>query len=963
VDINSRDGTGLTLLHHAASSSSENALGFAQALLEHPLTDLYIQDAENGWTALHRAFYFGNIAVARLILNRDTQDILGHGAIGHNQHARGLVKIKDKEGYGPLDLFSMTIKDRTLRPDELAGQEDDSDDDVAHGDSGDRDDETRRRTISAPILLGADEVFTFGSNKNVTLGFGDQDDRQFPERILLRRPDHLLQRFYREHREARLQSLAAMNMPSQDPQNVQPRAVADLPIHIRNTPIVIQDVQMSKLHTAVLTTDPISNLYMCGHGPGGRLGTGNETTRYQFICIESGGLGQKKTAAVALGQNHTLAITDEGEIFSWGNNAYGQLGYNLPKPAVKDDDPISTIPRQIFGTLKRETITGIAASRIHSVVHTTSSLYTFGKNEGQLGIVDSDARSLEMQVIPRKIAASLFSSPIHSASAIDGATICLLENREVWVFANYGYARLNFPLDGFTNHFLKESWLTTKYDTAPNKIRKITSGGDTICALSTSGEVFTVALSRRTEATLDANTSTTNPKQIRGALSQPYRIWSAKNGHMTARDVDVDQDGSIILTTEAGSVWRRTKRATIQNATSIGTGEYRPKDYKFLRVPGLTRVIAVRASAYGAYAAIRKDCNVTKTQIGVDEPSLWKDMAPLLSFDDLSHYEENSDDENPSPRFWKRPSNAQSLRKRTLKSKDLETEVTDILRRTLSSAERTYDLEIGTTVSDVRIPIHEFVLSGRSRVFRDAMTDFRSLEDDMDIPELLSIRQTDTKTTVLFHGLDFLTIFNLVLYAYTDSVVDFWNVTRQAPEMAFRYRTVRTELMKVASRLELRNLEPAVRQMVSPRKSLSADFELAVKDQSFFESGDVIIDLADGEMVLHSDLLCQRCPFFDGLFRGRAGGQWLASRRTEESQQVRIDLTHVETHLFELVVRHIYTDAGEEIFDDFTSEDLNDFLALDEFLDHIMDVMSIANELMLERLSQICQRLIGRYGK
>ena len=122
------------------------------------------------------------------------------------------------------------------------------------------------------------------------------------------------------------------------------------------------------------------------------------------------------------------------------------------------------------------------------------------------------------------------------------------------------------------------------------------------------------------------------------------------------------------------------------------------------------------------------------------------------------------------------------------------------------------------------------------------------------------------------------------------------------------------------------------------------------------------IPLADGEMLLHADIICQRCPFFDGLFRGRAGGQWLAGRRDEESTQVRIDLTHVDTHLFELVVRHIYTDAAEELFDDVTSDDLNDFLALDELLDHVMDVMSIANELMLDRLSQVCQRLIGRYG-
>ncbi|KAH6865648.1 hypothetical protein BKA58DRAFT_225362 [Alternaria rosae] len=960
-DINSRDAAGMTILHHAASSTAESAVEFAQALLEHPWTDVYIQDAENGWTALHRAFYFGNIAIARLILNRDAQDILGQGSSGFNQHARGLVKIKDKEGYGPLDLFSMTIKDRTLRPEEAPAFDSDSDDEMAHGDSGDVDDEMRKKLIAPPVLLEGDEVYTFGSNKNVTLGFGDEDDRQYPERITLRRPDHLLQRFYREHRERQNQYWAATGAPMQDSGLLQARSTVDLPTHIRNTPIVIQDVRMSKLHTAVLTTDPISNLYMCGHGPGGRLGTGNETTRYQFACIESGGLGQKKVAAVALGQNHTLAITEEGEIYSWGNNAYGQLGYALPKPAVKDDDPISTIPRQIFGPLKRDVVTGISASRIHSVVHTATSLYTFGKNEGQLGIVDSDARSLEMQVIPRKIAAALFSSPIHSVSAIDGATVCLLENREVWVFANYGYAKLSFPLDGFTSNFLKESWLTTKYDTAPNRISKITSGGDTICALSTSGEVFTVAVSRRSEGAQDAGTSTTNPKQIRGALSAPFRIWSSKKSHMAARDVDVDQDGSIILTTEVGSVWRRTKRATIKNASITAAVESKPKDYKFQRVSGLTRVIAVRASAFGAYAAIRKDCDVTRNQIGVDEAGLWDDLAPLLSFHELTNYEEMSDDEEPTPRFWTRASEAQGLRKRVLKSKDLEAEMTDILRGSSMTQDRTYNMEVGSTLSDVRIPVHEFILTGRSRILRDALLDFRVRGAEYVVPDLLAVRAEGDRVLVLFQGLDFLTIFNLVLYAYTDSVVDFWNVTRHYPSLAHRYRSVRTELMKVASRLEMRQLEPAVRQMVKPRRSLHMDMELAIKEQSFFETGDVIVDLADGEMLLHSDVICQRCPFFEGLFRGRAGGQWLAGRRTEESSLIHIDLTHVETRLFELIVRHLYTDAGEEIFEDVTSEDLNDLLALDELLDHVMDVMSVANELMLDRLSQICQRLIGRY--
>ncbi|KAJ9640407.1 hypothetical protein H2199_005946 [Coniosporium tulheliwenetii] len=633
---------------------SDNSVDFAAALLEHPLIDLYTQDLENGWTSLHRAFYFGNIAIARSILHRDVQDATGLGSGAVNQHAGGLIKIKDKEGNGPLDLFATTIKDRTLRPTEPAHQDTESsgdlEDEIAQGDSGDDDGVSRKKLVHPSVDLQADEVFTFGSNRNVTLGFGDEDDRQYPERITLRRPDHLLQRFYREHVASRQQSSGGLD-PSNSLGLSRSKPVSELPSIIRNTPLIIQDVQMSKLHTAVLTTDPESNLYMCGHGPGGRLGTGDENTRYQFVCVEGGALARKKVVSVALGQNHSLALSDQGDTFSWGNNAFGQLGYSLPRTGLRDEDPISTLPRQIFGPLKREIVIGVAASRIHSVAHTSTSLYTFGKNEGQLGIMDADARSLEIQDIPRKVAASLFSSAIVSVTAIDRATVCLLENHEVWVFANYGYTKITFPLDGFTNYFLKNSFLTTKYDTSPNQICKVTSGGDTICALSSSGEVFTVAVSKRAESAPDSSTSTTNPAKIRGALSQPQRIWSLKKGHMAARDVDVDQDGSIILSTEAGSVYRRVRRAKIKDATAAGTGEYRPKDYKFSRISGLTRVMAVRASSYGAYAAVRKDCDVLKTQITVSEPTLWKDLQPLLPFGGLASIEEASDDDEPTPDF------------------------------------------------------------------------------------------------------------------------------------------------------------------------------------------------------------------------------------------------------------------------------------------------------------------------
>jgi alpha-tubulin suppressor-like RCC1 family protein len=944
TDINHRDSFGRTLLHLAASSTSNNAFEFASALLEHPLTDIYLQDLENGWTALHRAFYYGNIAVAQSILGRDIQDALGHGSGTLHQHVGGLIKIKDKEGNGPFDLFEMALKEDSF-PRASRAQV---------GLVTDSDSESMPDTSpydSSPSLvphtnLQGDEVYTFGSNKNVTLGFGDEDDRQFPERITLRRPDHLYFRFYRECMESLVTS-QSLESSTADLSQTQPQSVAEMPAVIRNKPIDIKNMHMSKLHTAVLTDDPESNLYICGHGPGGRLGVGDEITRYQFVCVEGGALSKKKVVSVALGQNHTLALSDTGGLFTWGSNGFGQLGYDLPKMSSRNEEPVQTLPRQIFGPLKRETVIGIAASRIHSVAHTNTSLFMFGKNEGQLGLVDSDARSLAVQDTPRKVGATSFSAPISSISAIDRATTCLLENGEVWVFANFGYARLVFPLDGFQNYFLDANFRTTKYESAPNKISKVVSNGDTICALSSSGDVFTVSVSQPTATT--QNKSTTNPSKIKGALSQPMRVWSNKKSHMAAQDVDVDQNGSIILATQAGSVWRRVKRAKIKDATASGTGDYKPKDYKFSRISGLTRVTAVRASGFGAYAAVRQDCKETQTGIHVSPPTLWTDIWPLVPFQTLYA----SDSESPS--FPQR-----DLVDFVMKSEDPDEDIESILEPR-NAPVLPYDLLVCSTTSDVKIPLHQFIFTARSKVLRQALDELNE-SDSSTIPDLLTCKKDSKgKISVIFQGLDILTTFNLVLYLYTDNLAMVWQSRSKNTRMAYRYRQTRTELLKIATRLELNTLESSLRRVVPVPQMLDQDMELAYSDPSFFDNGDIVVQLADDEEAwVHGPLVCQRCPFFEGLFKGRAGGQWLASRRQQlenSNDAIRVDLTHVDSSVFQRVLRYIYAETGTELFDDVVADDV------DAFLDVVIDVLGVANELMLDRLTEICQKVVGKYGQ
>ncbi len=168
---------------------------------------------------------------------------------------------------------------------------------------------------------------------------------------------------------------------------------------------------------------------------------------------------------------------------------------------LQDEEPVNCTPRQIFGPLKREVVVGVAASAIHSIAFTSTSLYTWGKNEGQLGLMDSDSRSLEAQTVPRRVAAALFTSPIQMVSAINRATICLLANHAVYVFTNYGYNNVKFPMHhGFSNYHLHNKAFTTRYEAEPSHISYVTSGGETIAAISSRGDLFTLNVSQKVSA-------------------------------------------------------------------------------------------------------------------------------------------------------------------------------------------------------------------------------------------------------------------------------------------------------------------------------------------------------------------------------------------------------------------------------------------------------------------------------
>lgn len=925
AEINSRDHAGLTILLRAASSTSENAIAFVQALLEHPAVDLHVQDPESGWNALHRALYAGNISIARLLLEKERRDLTGHTIGASVSRAGRLIRTKDHEGLSPFDLYNSTIAERDLQL---------LDDTSSTGDESEGEDVGYTEPAESRALSGS-EMFAFGSNKNMNLGLGDQDDRNFPERVYLQRPDHLLTRFFEEYLDKTNQAGSTSSRSNLD----------ETPTLTRHKELLVRDVVLSKYHSAILTNDPVSNLYVCGIGRGGRLGLGDENTRFVYTPVQ-GGLANKRVVQVALGQNHTMAITDAGELWTWGSNAHSQLAYSLPEPANKGEDPFIASPRQVFGPLKKEVITGIAASAIHSVAHTDVALYCWGKNVGQLALMDADSRSLEVQAIPRRVAAAMLSAPILMVSAIDQATTCLLANHSVIVFTAYGYNIVKFSfLDTLNNPRLGEFSVSSRYDPGRNRVKHIASGGETIVALTERGDLFHMNLNQKADS--HASTSTTNPSKIKGAVSHPVCIWTAhKDG---VRSVDVGEHGSVIISTQSGAVWRRIKRAKAKDTHAAGSGDAKQKDFKFQRVPSISNIVMVRSSVFGAFAAVRKDSAVMREQIKIEPPSLWDDIAPLNCIGEFTSSDPSSNKKDKL-KFWdpvRLKAQLGSVAYEVLKSPDLDADLQNYLT-IWSYGNDDLDTVVCTSSNpEIRIPVHSWLLSARSPVLRKGLSACR-LRGSFDMLECLSLESVQGKILLTFASIDIISLLNLVLYLYEDRVIPAWNYTRQDPSLAYRYRQVRTEVTKLASKLELHSLEAAAQKQISPERSLDKDLRSAINDPLFFDDADTTLHLDGDEAFGHSALLRQRCPFFEALFHGRSQGAWLSTRRAalpSASSRIPIDFEHIEAETFKYVMRYLYADVGNDLFDDVVYDNL------DDFSDLIMDVMSIANELMLDRVS------------
>ncbi|MGE5364504.1 MAG: T9SS type A sorting domain-containing protein [Bacteroidota bacterium] len=120
---------------------------------------------------------------------------------------------------------------------------------------------------------------------------------------------------------------------------------------------------------------------LCGNGPLGNGISTNEIMTKPVAVNTTGELYGKTITAIAAGSSHTIALDDNGKVYTWGYNAYGQLGNNSTTNSAV---PVAV---NTTGELNGKTITAIAAGQSHTVaLDDKGKVYTWGYNaNGQLG--------------------------------------------------------------------------------------------------------------------------------------------------------------------------------------------------------------------------------------------------------------------------------------------------------------------------------------------------------------------------------------------------------------------------------------------------------------------------------------------------------------------------------------------------------------------------------------------------
>lgn len=254
--------------------------------------------------------------------------------------------------------------------------------------------------------------------------------------------------------------------------------------------------------------------------------------------------------SVAAGNSHNLALENNGTLWAWGGNSYGQLGDHT--------NWTSPVPKEVL-----QGVSAIAAGGIHSMaVMSDGTLYTWGRNNyGQLGDGTKDSHYAPKQVL----------SGVSHIAAGYRHSLALMSDGTLWAWGDNSKGQLG---DGTTNHS------STPVQVPLNGVIAIAASYAHSMALKSDGTVWTWGDNAKGQLGDGTTDNSSTPVQV------PINEVIA---------IDIDETHSMALKND-GTLYTWGDNGYGQLGVSTMNSSYTP-----VQVP-LNEVIAIAAGAFHSLA-------------------------------------------------------------------------------------------------------------------------------------------------------------------------------------------------------------------------------------------------------------------------------------------------------------------------------------------------------------------------
>ncbi|XP_010521375.1 PREDICTED: ultraviolet-B receptor UVR8 isoform X2 [Tarenaya hassleriana] len=131
-------------------------------------------------------------------------------------------------------------------------------------------------------------------------------------------------------------------------------------------------------HSAAITVD--GELYMWGKNSSGQLGLGKKAAKVVHSPVKVESLNGITIKSVALGSEHSVAVTDGGEILSWGGGGSGRLGHGHESTLLGILRSSSEFTPRLIKKLEGVKVENVAAGLLHSAcTDENGSAFIFGE--------------------------------------------------------------------------------------------------------------------------------------------------------------------------------------------------------------------------------------------------------------------------------------------------------------------------------------------------------------------------------------------------------------------------------------------------------------------------------------------------------------------------------------------------------------------------------------------------------